>query len=212
NGLGPATLTTGHFTNGVLDTTISGTQVLFDGAPSPIIYVSDTVTSVMVPYGVAGRATTVIRVVYQGAPSDPLTYTVVAAAPGIYTQNVSGTGPGVIRNGDATATVNGPGSPAAKGSAVFLIMTGEGVTDPPSRDGAAAPVDGTGLNRPRFTATATIGGVPSTVEYIGSYPGIVYGAAQVNIRIPANAPSGTQQLVITLSNGSSTLSTQAGLT
>ena len=38
--------------------------------------------------------------------------------------------------------------------------------------------------------TATVGGVPATVEYYGSAPGIIYGVMQVNIRIPANAPSG----------------------
>ena len=209
-GLGPATLAVAAPVNGVFPTTSSNTQVFFDSLPAPILYVSDGVSSVMVPYGVSGRATTVIKVVYQGVTSDPLTYTVSAAAPGIYSQNFSGAGPGVIRNIDGS--LNGPGAPVAKGSAVFLIMTGEGVTDPASTDGKIAPVDGTGLNKPRFTATATIGGVPANVEYIGSYPGIVYGAAQVNIRIPAGASSGTQELIITLTNGSSSFSTQRQLT
>ena len=38
--------------------------------------------------------------------------------------------------------------------------------------------------------TATIGGIPATVQYYGTAPGIVYGVMQVNILIPANAPSG----------------------
>jgi len=43
---------------------------------------------------------------------------------------------------------------------------------------------------------------------------IIYGVMQVNVRIPANAPSGPQPIVIQLSNSgsSTTFKTQTGIT
>jgi uncharacterized protein (TIGR03437 family) len=201
--LGPTAVTLGKVTNGTFDTTVAETQVLFDNTAAPILYVSGTQTSVMVPYGVAGRATTSIRVVYKGVQSDPITYTVASAAPGIYTANASGSGQGAILNQDYS--YNGPVAPsvpAAKNSVVAIYMTGEGTTSPASPDGAIAPTNGTGLFKPLQNVTATVGGLPATVEYYGSAPGIIYGVMQVNVRIPANAPSGNLPVVITVGSNS----------
>jgi uncharacterized protein (TIGR03437 family) len=210
--LGPAQLVQGTITNGQWTTTAGGVQVLFDGVAAPVIYASAQATSVMVPYGVSGRQSTTIRVSYNNTLSDPLVYNVVPAAPGIYSLNASGTGPGAIVNQDFT--VNGPTTPAPKNSAVSVYMTGEGVTTPGSTDGALAPTNGNGLNKPQFTVTATVAGLPANVEYAGSAPGIIYGVMQVNVRIPANAPSGPQPIVIQLSNSGSTTTfrTQTGIT
>lgn len=193
-GLGPATLALGTVTNNAFDTTLSDTQVFFDNTPAPILYTSANQTSVMVPYGVAGRTNTNIRVVYKGVQSDSITYNVVAAAPGIYTANAAGNGQGAILNQDYS--YNAASTPAAKNSVVSVYMTGEGVTSPPSQDGVIAPINGTGLFKPLQTVTATVGGIPATVEYYGTAPGILYGVMQVNVRIPANAPSGANALVI----------------
>jgi uncharacterized protein (TIGR03437 family) len=195
-GLGPAAVTLGHVTGNAFDTMVSDTQVFFDNTPAPIVYVSANQTSVMVPYGVAGRATTNIRVVYKGVQSDPITYNVVATAPGVYTANAAGSGQGAILNQDFT--YNGSALPAAKNSVVAVYMTGEGVTSPASADGVIAPSNGTGLFKPLANVTATVGGVPATVEYYGSAPGILYGVMQVNVRIPANAASGNQPIVVTV--------------
>jgi uncharacterized protein (TIGR03437 family) len=137
--IGPPTLTYGALTaDGTsLNTSAGSTQVLFDGVPAPVVYAWYKQTSVMVPYEVAGRPTTSVVVVYQGVQSAPLLYTVIAAAPGIYTQNYSGTGPGAIINQDGV-TGNGPGTLAAKGSVVSVYMTGEGQTSPGGTTGAIA--------------------------------------------------------------------------
>jgi len=200
-GLGPNPLVLGHITNNAFDTLLSDTQVFFDTTPAPILYASATQTSVMVPYGVAGRATTNIRIVYKGVQSDPITYSVVQSMPAIYTANSGGFGQGAILNQDYS--YNGASIPAAKGSVVSVYMTGEGVTSPASVDGAIAPINGSGLFQPTQKVTATVGGVPATVEYYGSAPGIVYGVMQVNVRIPDGAPSGNATLVINVGSTSS---------
>jgi len=140
---------------------------------------------------------------YQGVKSAGVTFNVVATAPGIYTLNQSGTGPGAILNQDLL-TVPTPSTPAPKNSAVAVYMTGEGLTIG-NADGAIA----TGLKSPVATVTATVGGVPAQVLYAGTSPGIVNGVMQVNVLIPVGAPSGNAvPIVITVG----TASTQSGVT
>ena len=174
---------------------------------APVIYASATQTSVMVPYEIAGRATTSITVVYSGVSSAPLTYNVVPSVPGIYSQNLTGTGPGAILNQDGK-TVNGPTTPAPAGSVVSVYMTGEGVTTPQAITGGVAPTNGTGLETPVLGVTATVGGQPATVSYDGSAPGYVYGVMQVNVKIPSGLAAGVQPVVISLGG----TPTQSGLT
>jgi uncharacterized protein (TIGR03437 family) len=207
-GIGPSNLTYGSLTagGGALSTSAGNTQILFDGVAAPVVYASDLQTSVMVPYEVAGRPTTSIVVVNQGVQSTPLVYSVRAAVPGIYTQNYSGTGPGAILNQDGV-TVNGPGASAAKGSVVSVYMTGEGQTSPAGVTGAIAPVNVPApWKQTPLKATATVGNLPAVVQYYGSAPGLVSGVMQVNVQIPANAPSGPLPIVITLTDSSTGLS------
>ena len=191
---------------GRFPTTLGNTQVFFDGIAAPIIYVSATQTSVMVPYEIAGRTSTNLQVFYSGVQSVAVPYNVVSAAPGIYALNTRGFGPGAIVNQDTT--INGPNNPAAKGSVVAIYMTGEGVTNPASTDGAIAYTTGNPLNKPILAVTATVAGQPAAVQYYGSAPGIVYGVMQVNITIPAGTPSGAQPVLINVGN----YTTPAGVT
>ena len=214
--IGPPSLTYGSLTagGGALSTIAGSTRVLFDGIPAPVVYALATQTSVLVPYEVSGRPTTSVVVEYQGVQSTPLVYSVQAAVPGIYTQNLQGTGPGAILNQDGI-TVNGPGTLAAKGSVVSVYMTGEGQTSPGGSTGAIAPINVPApWKQPVLKATATIGGLPAQVQYYGSAPGLVSGVMQVNVQIPANAPSGALPIVITLTdpNSGSSYSTQGQVT
>jgi uncharacterized protein (TIGR03437 family) len=208
-GIGPSQLANLIVNNGSLATTVANTQVFFDSTPAPIIYTGangGTQTSVMVPFEVAGRPTTQITVVFQGVRSAPLTYNVTTASAGIYTQNSQGTGPGSILNQDYS--VNGPTKPAAAGSAVQVYLTGTGQTTPSAVTGLV----NTTIKNSLLTYTATIGGLPAQVIYQGTAPGLVEGVMQFNIVIPANAPSGPQQIVITNTTGGVTYSSQAGVT
>jgi uncharacterized protein (TIGR03437 family) len=174
---------------------------LFDGVAAPIIYASAGQTSVMVPYGVFGRTTTSLVVEYSGVQSTALTYNVVPASPGIYTQNSQGTGPGSILN--QNGSINGPNAPEKRGNVITVYMTGEGMTTPQGTDGTIIPSDGSGLKKPLLTVTATIGGVSASVLYAGSAPGIVSGVMQVNLQVPANAPTGAVPVVVNVGTATS---------
>ncbi len=205
SGIGPASLAGLTLTSaGKVSTNIGNTQVFFDSVAAPMVYASATQTSVMVPYEITGRPTTTITVVYSGATSAPLTYTVVPTVPGIYTQNLTGSGPGSILNQDFSP--NGPTNGESAGRVVAVYMTGEGVTSPQSVTGGVATAST--INNPVLPVTATVGGVAAQVQFAGSAPGLVYGVLQVNVQIPAGVTPGPQPIVINLG----TTGTQAGVT
>ena len=189
-GIGPATLTMGTVSNNKLSTNVAQTQIYFDGIPAPIYYASSGQTSVFVPYGIAGRTSTQIVISFQGVQSTSITQTVANAVPGVYTANASGSGPAVAWNYDVGGNytgINSASNPVVRGGVVSLYVTGEGVTNAP------AGLDGTLVNnlyKPLATVTATVAGQPATVQYAGSAPGSFYGVMQVNLQIPANAPTG----------------------
>ena len=206
-GIGPAQLTGIQVSNGVVSTISGNTRVLFDGVAAPVIYASANQTSVMVPYGVSGRTSTNVQVEYLGVQSAAINYQVTQTAPGIYSLNLSGTGPGATLN--QNGSVNSQVNPAAKGSVVTVYMTGEGQTSPAGVNGAVTPLDGTGLKNPLQGVTATIGGVQAQVAYSGSAPGIVSGVMQVNLVVPAGTASGGAVPLVIAVGG---VNSQAGIT
>src|SRR5207253_3254183 len=100
---------------------------------------------------------------------------------GVFTLNSTGSGQAAAVNQDNST--NGPASPARLGSVVSLYVTGEGQTNPSGIDGKPAS---TPLPAPVLFVSATLAGQPATVTYAGGAPGLVAGAMQVNVQIPAN--------------------------
>jgi uncharacterized protein (TIGR03437 family) len=186
SGLGPTTLAGFQIANNLVSGSVAGTRFLFDGNPAPIMYVSATQSTVMVPYAVAGKTTTQLVAEYQGVQSAPVTLNVADAAPGLYTITQNGSGPAAIVNQDAS--INSASSPATEGSVVLLFLTGDGQTNPPGVDGKLA-VDT--LPRTAAPVTVTIGGVQAEVAYSGVAPQSIAGFTQLNVIVPATAPSGS---------------------
>ena len=202
--IGPASLVEGVLTSfGFFDSALSDTAVLFDGIPAPLIYVSAGQTTAIVPYAVAGKSSTQMVIWYQGKPSAPVTVPVVAAAPGLFSSNKSGSGNGAILNEDNS--YNGPNIPAAKGSIVVLYGTGEGQTIPPGIDGK--PAAGV-YPKPALPYSVSIGGIDAEVVYFGAAPGLVAGVFQANVKVPLGVPSGAIPVVVKVG----TVSSRAGLT
>ena len=123
-------------------------------------------------------------------------------------------GAGAILNQDGV-TVNSPQTPAPKGSVVAVYMTGGGITAPATATGAIIPADGSVLPWLAAQVTCSVGGIPATVSYAGSAPGLVSGMMQVNVKFPDKAPSGPEvPLVISVetSDSSFSSSSQSGVT
>jgi uncharacterized protein (TIGR03437 family) len=192
---GPGPLTTYQVNGGVFANTLAQTRVLFDGAPAPLIYVSDNVISAIVPYAVAGKTRTTIQVEYQGRAGNAVTFPVTTAAPALLTLDSSGRGQASIIN--QNGSVNSMKNPAPRGSVVLLYGTGEGATSPGGVDGKIASAI---LPKPVLPVRVTIGGRDVDVQYAGAAPGNVAGLFQINAVIPADCPTGAVPISVTIGN------------
>ena len=187
--LGPAALTGAALDgSGKLATNIAGAQVLFDGVPAPVIYVSDGQTAVVVPYEVAGRGVTDVTVESGASTSVTLSVSVAQAHPGLFSQNETGTGQGAIFNEDGS--LNSTSNPAPLGSIITLYGTGEGQTSPAGVDGQIA---GNAPPKPILQPSVSIGGVNAPdIRYYGAVPTEPAGLFQINVVVPEMLTPGAQ--------------------
>jgi uncharacterized protein (TIGR03437 family) len=182
---------------------LSQVQVLFDGNPAPLIYVSAQQISAMVPYGLAGKPTTQIQVVYQGSTSNSLQKPIAPSAPGIFTADSSGQGQAAMTNSDNS--YNTAANPATPGSYVTFYLTGEGQTNPLGSDGNIA----TSTANVALSVTVLIAGRTAQLLYAGSAPGNVNGFCQINAVIPADLQYGGNLPLVVQIGG---VSSQTGVT
>jgi uncharacterized protein (TIGR03437 family) len=184
----------------VLQTTANGTRVTFDGVAAPLFFLKHDAASfdqlnVQVPFELAGKTSTQLVVYLNGKPSAAVTVAVQPVSPGLFTLCACGTGAAVILNQDYT--INTQPNAAARGSVIMLYATGLGPTSPAGITGKAAPhAEPLAVTMAQYWPTVTIGGVSAHVEFSGLAPWFV-GLWQVNVTVPANAPTGEQPLVLT---------------
>jgi len=160
----------------------TGTRILFDGAPAPILYMQGGQINAVVPFGVAGP-TTGITLQASGQTFGPNTMNVLDAVPALFTADGTGHGQAAILNQDGT--VNSTTNPAARGSVISVFMTGAGRMTPAQPDGSMGPLSAP-FPVPVLGAACSLG----QVLYAGAAPGLVAGAVQVNVRIAGDAIPG----------------------
>ncbi len=169
-----------------LPVTLAGAQVLMNGRAAPLFAVSPGQINAQVPWELRGNTTINIRVVANGSPSNTVVTNLAAAAPGIFTTAASGSGAGVVTHA-ADGTLITASRPAARAEFLTIFCTGLGQVSNQPPAGSAGPSGPLAVSV--APPTATIGGLPATVIFSGLAPGFV-GLYQVNLQVPANAPSG----------------------
>jgi uncharacterized protein (TIGR03118 family) len=184
---------------GTIGTTLGTTSVTFNNIAAPVFYTAGSLTSVIVPYGVAGSTTANVILKTGGQTTAAFTIPVAASIPGVFTLNEGGTGQAVVYNQDGT--LNSAANPAAKGSVIVLYATGEGTTNPPGQDGLISSSDV--LREPVLPVSLTIGGQTAQVLYAGSAPGNVAGVMEVEAIVPAGTASGTPAVLLTVGSAAS---------
>jgi uncharacterized protein (TIGR03437 family) len=160
--------------DGRVATSLAGVQVLFDGRPAPLVYVSDTQINAIAPFEIAGNASTTVQIVTPSGSPPPLNLTMVEDDPGLFR---SPTGTVAALNQDGT--INSPTNPALRGSIITLYANGAGLLDPLPVDGS---ITGTVLARPILPVSATFDSEPAEILYAGAAPGLVAGVLQINVR------------------------------
>jgi uncharacterized protein (TIGR03437 family) len=193
---------------GKVSTSIGGVTVSFNGFLAPLTYVGSTQINAVVPYEITGNTSPSVQVTYGGQTSNQFALQLTTAAPALFTQNGSGTGPGAILNQDYS--LNTQSNPAAPGSVVQIYMTGEGLTNPAQATGAVTTATASYpyTPQPQLAVSAIIGGQPAQVIWAGEAPGFVAGVLQVNAAVPATASSGANSIAVEVGNQTS----QSGVT
>ena len=174
--------------NGRAVTILANAQVLFDNVAVPLYYVVDangnSVITGFAPFELDGKTSTQVQVVFNGTASPPVTLTVVASLPALYTADASGGGQGAILNADGS--INSDTRRASPNDVVAIYGNAAGQTVPAGRDGAL-----TGVGAPvavfKLPVEVFIDGIQATnVPYAGPAPSLVEGIFQINVQIPAN--------------------------
>jgi uncharacterized protein (TIGR03437 family) len=195
--LGPASLVQGQWSlENILAEQAAGVEVTFNGTPAPILYASSNTIATIAPFALSASGNVAIQVGVNGVMSPIQNLPVAATAPGIFSLDSSGNGPGVILNADYS--VNSAGNPAAAGSVVMVYATGGGMTAGQNTTGHTASA-AAALNAP---LSATAGGEPAAVLYAGSAPDEANGVIQVNLQLPADV-AGIVPVVLTVGGVSS---------
>lgn len=184
-GIGPSPTSYQLDSGGKITGNLSGTQVLINGAPAPLLYASGSQVNAQVPYeaGTGGAAT--VQVIASGIPSAAWGVPLAAAAPALFTLDGSGVGPAAVLNQDNS--VNGPANPAPRGTVIQIFATGGGPMSPPAATGSIMQSD---VHSPAVPIQVTIGGANAAVEFEGLAPDSVSGLVQINVIVPAAAPTG----------------------
>jgi uncharacterized protein (TIGR03437 family) len=186
----------------------SGTSVTVNGVSAPVLYSSASQLTCIVPYSISGPTATFL-VSYSGLTSRPFSVSLAATSPGVYTANGSGTGPGAILNFDSAASdyvLNASSTAAARGSVVVIYVTGGGAT---SSSVVNQLIPSSPAVNPTNAPTVMIGGQAATVMASVAPPGSVPGLLQLNVTVPASAPTGGAVPVTVTMNG---IDSQAGVT
>jgi uncharacterized protein (TIGR03437 family) len=202
-GIGPEISAGYAAPDGAVETRLNGTVVTFDGIPAPLLSVARDRIDAIVPYGIAGRTWTGVEIAVDGVPTFQAASPAAQAAPALLTVTQGGDGPALAYNEDYI--LNTESAPARPGSVVLLFGTGEGLIDPPARDGLLSGDPG---SKPVLPLSARVAGLPAEIVSAGTVTGMPAGLFQAAIRLPERTPSGKVPLLLM----AGPYATQAGVT
>ncbi len=167
---------------------MAGFEAYVDGVPAPLYYVSPGQVNIQIPYETQPGGQSML---VTGNPYDDATQTIA----------ISASAPGIFSSGGATV----PFPSAQRGQTTTIFITGEGMVNDPSLQDGQTPDPSTPVSKlpkPILPASMTVGGQTANIAFIGIPSGLV-GVTQVNFVVPANAPLGSQPVVVTIGTSSS---------
>lgn len=179
-GFGPQQGVSAQVVENRVGTQLAGVQVLVEGVPAPLLYLSAAQINLVAPYSIDGRTQAHVQIVSADTSSDVVVFPVAPAAPEIFESQPFFA---AILNGDGS--VNGPSHPAHPGNIVALFAAGAGQMVPPAADGEIAQ---TATRKPalpvRVHLRAGLTDTDADITYSGEAPTLVSGVLQVNFRVP----------------------------
>lgn len=110
--------------SGKMGTTLAGVEVRFNGVPAPLFAAATGLVTVVVPWEVSTSGNVTLQLSYDGRQASPINLLMAQTAPGLFSTDSSGSGPGAFLNEDGT--LNTPDNPAKAGSVITVSGTGGG--------------------------------------------------------------------------------------
>ncbi len=181
-----------------LPRSLQAVSVYVNGVAAPLYFTADTQINYQLPYSTSAGVASVVVLRDDGGASYG-SVNVATAAPALFAADSSGKGQAAAQNSDFSRNgdpvIDSQTKRARKGDYVVLYGTGAGAqfvnasnNQPLTiKDGEAATSNP--LAATASLPTATIGGKPATVYFSGLAPGFV-GLWQLNVQVPADAPTG----------------------
>ena len=183
-----------------LPTVLGGTTVTVNGIRSPLVAVTNIngqeQINFQIPWEAAGQQNVSVTVTNGIGSSGTVSVPLTPAQPGVFV--IDGANGGAIEHADGSVVTTA--SPAARGETVLVFATGLGPVTPVIPNGQASPSSPLAITA--VTPIATVGGMSAAVLFSGQAPGFV-GLNQVNLQIPANAPVGGQDLILSVNGAAS---------
>jgi uncharacterized protein (TIGR03437 family) len=172
-----------------LPSSLGGASIFVAGESVPIVYASPTQINAILPSDLAINTSTQLIVSKGSSLSTPVTISVAAASPGVFT---FGQNQGILQHSNFTLVSSS--SPAARGEIVVIYCSGLGATSPSVVAGAVSPSSPPAITTGKVGVT--FGGASAQVLFAGLTPGLT-GLYQINATVPSNSPVGNSvQLVI----------------
>ncbi|HXI38486.1 MAG TPA: S8 family serine peptidase, partial [Bryobacteraceae bacterium] len=182
-----------------LPVALAGVSVSFDApglsVPGHIHFVNPDQVNVQIPWELQGQASALMKVSVGGSQSAVYTVPLVSVSPAAFEVPDSSGNRLVIAALDTANRLITTANPARRGQTISLYMNGLGAVDhtPASGD----PTPGQPLAQTVAKPHVTIGGVDAAVQFSGLSPSSV-SLYQINVTVPAQAPTGRQPIKITI--------------
>jgi uncharacterized protein (TIGR03437 family) len=204
-----------------LATTLAGTQVLVNGVPAPLYFVSPGQINFQVPYGAAAGQLSTVQVTSGANQGNTRSLNVIASAPRLLPGFI--TGYGAIVNGSdgsltfptGTAVPGFTTHPAKPGDVIVIYGVGFGQTTPAAVEGQAASSLAPLQAIKNVVATFGGGFTGRATTAVPSYAGLTptaVGLYQVNVMVPSDTPLGANVPVSLVVNGVQTNAVNVAIT
>jgi minor extracellular serine protease Vpr len=184
---------TENLSTNFLPFSMAGVSVSFrspDGAqswPGRLWYVGPTQINLQIPWELQGLASAQLEVDIADV-GVPYTIPIAPCLPALFTY-----GDHLAIAQDRNYQLVTAGNPAQPGQYIVVYANGLGAVNQPPPSGEATPAQP--LASTLVAPTVTIGGVAAQVLFSGLTPGSI-GLYQIDVVVPANAPSGMQTLAV----------------
>lgn len=182
-----------------LPISLGDVSVSFDApgisVPAPISYMSFNQINIQIPWELAGQSSANVKVTYRSIVSPAVTLPLAPASPAYFEYTDATNSQLSVVAQDLNYQLITSKNAAGRGKVITLYVNGLGPVDNTPVTGALS--SSTRLGRTLTTPVVTIGGVNAPVLFSGLTPQTI-GLYQLNVTVPANAPTGIQPLTVSV--------------